>query len=72
MPCPTQKMVTRLNAIAITQQANENNFSKKYGATLCSAQAVYPVHSKGHLPLITEELNAIVTELCWLCPCSVI
>ena len=72
MPCPTQKMVTRLNEIVITQQANENSFSKKYGATLCSAQAVYPVPSKGHHPLITEELNAIVTELYWLCPCSVI
>ena len=57
MPCHTQKIVARLNKIAITQQASENSLSKKYGANLCSTQADYPLPSKGHLSLINLFSN---------------
>ena len=61
MPCHSQKIVKKLNKTANTQQASENSLSKKYGATLCSAQTDYPLPSKGYLPLIKLFSNFLVS-----------
>ena len=50
------------------QYGEGNCVGKENGVSLCSAQTVYLTTSEGHLPVIKEELNSIITRLCWLYP----